>query len=67
MWGLYGLLAFFMAAAEWVRGGFSLPKLLLPTLFLLLHVSYGVGTLVGLIELPFWLRRLKRQAACEAS
>ena len=33
--------------------------LLLPLIFLSLHVAYGVGTLVGIIKLPFWKRKIK--------
>lgn len=33
--------------------------LLLPFIFFLLHVSYGWGTLYGLIKLPFWIRKNK--------
>lgn len=32
--------------------------LLLPFIFPILHLSYGVGTLVGLIKLPFWKKKL---------
>ncbi len=31
--------------------------LFLPIIFFLLHVSYGWGTLYGLIKLPFWVRK----------
>ncbi len=53
MWGLYGLAAVIMSIA----GVCSAQKekrsaycLLLPVLFLLLHVSYGAGTLTGLFK-----------------
>ncbi|MCH5201774.1 MAG: glycosyltransferase family 2 protein [Oscillospiraceae bacterium] len=36
--------------------------LLLPLLFPLLHIVYGVGTIVGLIKLPFWKRSLDGSA-----
>lgn len=36
--------------------------LLLPLLFPLLHIVYGVGTIVGLIRLPFWKRSLDGSA-----
>lgn len=60
MWSAYGLLLVAFTAMELWSNGFTPVKLLLPVLFLLLHLSYGVGTLVGLAELPFWLRRIKR-------
>jgi len=28
-------------------------QILLPIIFFLLHIAYGVGTLVGLIQMPF--------------
>ena len=34
--------------------------LLLPIIFFLLHISYGWGTLYGLIILPFWIRKNKK-------
>lgn len=33
--------------------------LLLPIIFLSLHLAYGIGTLVGVIWLPFWLKKNK--------
>ena len=49
-------------------GSFVLKKslnplfLILPLLFPLLHLSYGVGTLVGFIKLPFWKKSLDGSA-----
>jgi glycosyltransferase involved in cell wall biosynthesis len=49
-------------------GAFVLKKslnplfLILPLLFPILHISYGVGTLVGFIKLPFWKRSLDGSA-----
>lgn len=37
-------------------------QLLLPVIFFLLHSSYGIGTLVGLVSLPFWKHRLRKIA-----
>lgn len=34
-----------------------LSEMLLPIIFPLLHISYGVGTLVGIFTMPFWLRK----------
>lgn len=88
MWGLYWLLAVAMAVLavcdgkkreRLPEGGmsgkqtFSCYYLLIPFLFFLLHVSYGVGTLAGLVRMPFWRRahrecesveRVKKQLAC---
>lgn len=49
MWGLYWLLALIMAVAGIIgRKKFLISDLLLPVLFFLLHVTYGIGTFVGL-------------------
>ena len=60
MWGMYALVVLAMTAFELVSGGFSLTKLALPVLFLLLHLSYGAGSVVGVCSLPFWLRKIKK-------
>lgn len=31
----------------------------LPFIFPILHISYGVGTIVGLLQIPFWKRNLQ--------
>ncbi len=58
MWALYGLLAVVMAVMAMIpdikNGKWNAGELLLPLLFLMLHVSYGVGTLIGIIKMPFW-------------
>ena len=33
---------------------------LLPVIFSSLHIAYGVGTLVGIIKMPFWRKRGKK-------
>ena len=38
---------------------------LLPIIFPILHVSYGVGTIVGLIQIPFWQKKIKNSHAQE--
>lgn len=32
---------------------------MLPVIFLSLHIAYGVGTLVGIIKMPFWKKKIK--------
>lgn len=60
MWACYGVVAVGMSVLAAVQNeNRSWHCLLLPFLFLLLHISYGVGTLVGLIEMPFWVWRIK--------
>lgn len=49
MWGLYWLLALVMAVMGILgEKKFHVSNLLLPILFFLLHIVYGVGTLIGL-------------------
>ena len=36
--------------------------ILLPFIFVSLHLAYGIGTIVGILKMPFWLRSLKKQA-----
>ena len=57
MWGLYALLAIAMTVACVRDENWNATSVALPFLFLLLHVSYGVGTVVGLVRLPFWKKR----------
>ena len=34
--------------------------ILLPDIFFLLHIAYGLGTLYGIIKLPLWLKKNKK-------
>ena len=36
---------------------------LLPIIFPLLHVAYGIGTIVGLVQVPFWKKKIKDSKA----
>ena len=38
---------------------------LLPIIFPILHVSYGIGTIVGMIQIPFWQKKIKNSHAKE--
>lgn len=54
MWGMYWVCALLMSLLA-IRGQKkNIYQLSLPVLFFLLHVSYGVGSLVGILKLPFW-------------
>lgn len=54
MWGMYWVCALLMSLLA-VRGQKkNIYQLSLPILFFLLHVSYGAGSLVGILKLPFW-------------
>lgn len=60
MWIAYLLVDLGVSLKETARSSFLATNLLLPILFLLLHLSYGIGTLIGLLEMPFWLKRIKK-------
>lgn len=59
MWGAYLLVDLGVTLMECTKNDFYMTNLLLPILFLLLHLSYGIGTLIGLLEMPFWLKEKK--------
>lgn len=46
---------------------FEFSYLLLPVLFFLLHVYYGVGTLKGIIQMPFWKMKKENKQCLEIS
>lgn len=50
MWGLYGIFAITNTIISGVQKGFYLQHLIMPILFLILHVSYGIGTFVGIAK-----------------
>jgi len=59
MWGLYLIFDIINSVfASWGRK-FYIGNLLLPFMFLLLHLGYGVGTLIGIFEIPKLLRKIK--------
>lgn len=34
--------------------------LLLPFIFISLHVSYGIGTIIGLLKMPSWKKKIAK-------
>lgn len=54
MWGLYGILAVTMSVLAILHNKRCVEELLLPFIFLALHISYGLGSLAALFKLPFW-------------
>lgn len=60
MWLAYGLAVLGFSVLEITKNEFVLTNILLPILFLLLHICYGTGTLIGLLEMPFWLGKIKK-------
>lgn len=49
MWGLYGLFSIINTVVSIVKNKFYLSSLLMPFLFLVLHIAYGIGTCKGII------------------
>lgn len=56
---LYGIVLLLSLFISFLKGFRQTNVLLLPFLLMGLHVSYGVGTLVGLLKMPFWLKKNK--------
>lgn len=50
MWCLYGLFAVVNTVISVVQNKFYISSLLMPIMFLILHISYGVGTCGGLVN-----------------
>ena len=36
-------------------------QICLPLLFMSIHISYGIGSFIGLVKMPFWCRRIKKE------
>ena len=61
LWGAYFLATVIMSLfAAFGAYRFNIYYFLLPILFLLLHVGYGTGTLVGITRIPGWKKSLKK-------
>lgn len=64
--GLYGAADLLMSAGAVISAEKrSAWLILLPAVFFLLHIVYGVGTLIGLIRMPFWKGSLDGSAQKE--
>lgn len=61
----YFILAIFMSLLALRKEKKYWQYLLLPIIFFSLHVSYGVGTIVGLIKMPFWKYSNKKNKTAE--
>ena len=58
---VYILINLIMSVAAAKGNKFYIQYLLLPVIFLSLHLSYGVGTITGVIRMPFWKYHLKKK------
>lgn len=64
--GVYFLAAVVMSVAAVIPcQKRNITMLLLPAVFFLLHVSYGWGTMVGLVKMPLWKAKLDGSAQRE--
>lgn len=63
VFGSYVLTALMMMVSAMHSAAHKHPlQLLLPVIFFLLHSAYGLGTMVGLVQIPFWKHGLKKKA-----
>ena len=63
MWGAYGLFTLSGTVITVLNRKATRYTILMPLLFLMLHISYGAGTLVGLIRMPAFSRSVKAESA----
>ncbi|MBQ9844177.1 MAG: hypothetical protein IJO31_08510 [Oscillospiraceae bacterium] len=61
MWGAYALFVLAGTMCTIISNHANKWTFLIPALFLVVHVSYGIGTVVGLIKMPFYRNNLKKQ------
>ena len=59
MWSAYGLFVLAGTICAIINGNANRWTFLMPLLFLMLHMSYGAGSLVGIIKMPFYKNKLK--------
>jgi len=65
MWVIYWSLAFVMAIVAVIGANKeqrNITNIALPFLFFILHVTYGIGTLIGVIKMPNWRKGIKDEA-----
>jgi len=58
-------LAFVMAVVAVIEANKeqrNITNIALPFLFFILHVTYGIGTLIGVIKMPNWRKGIKDEA-----
>ena len=59
MWTAYMLFVLLGTFASIINGKANRWTFLMPLLFLILHISYGIGSLVGITKMPFIRKTLK--------
>lgn len=58
-WGFYILCVIAMVIIAIYNNKFNMYQFLLPIIFFLLHINYGIGTFVGIIRMLFTCRKYK--------
>ena len=58
MWGAYFIFVLMGTISTIVNGKANCWTFLMPILFFIMHISYGIGTLVGIVKIPFSRKRL---------
>lgn len=61
LWGAYGLFTLMGTLVTLLNSKANKYTVLMPLLFLLLHISYGVGTIWGLLKMPSFLKSEKEK------
>lgn len=59
---VYLLFNVFLTVSAFLGGKVNILFLLLPFIYPFLHFAYGIGTLIGLLNMPFWKRKLNGSA-----
>lgn len=62
---LYGMFDFVNSVSCCTLKNIQPQFILLPLIFPLLHVAYGIGTVVGLVQIPFWKKKIRSSNAPE--
>ena len=65
LWGLYGLFCVVNTMLSIAKERILPHMLLMPFLFLSLHTAYGIGTILGVLEIPFKAKALRKQGMTE--
>ncbi len=60
MWSVYLLFCAFGVVCTIVNKNANRWTFLMPVLFLIMHISYGFGTLVGVVKMPFVRKKLNK-------
>ena len=61
MWSAYIFLTILMTTGALLAEKHNVLLLILPFLFVALHLSYGIGTLVGLLKMPTFKKTYKKE------